>query len=57
MAPEKHFEFIDCVADDADLLEEYREKFRELCSYIRERDSLKTDESRSFAGLTCSIIR
>lgn len=51
MAPEKHFEFIDCVADDADLLEEYREKFRELCSYIRERDSLKTDESEKLRRL------
>jgi len=51
MAPEKHFEFIDCVADDAELLEEYREKFRELCSYIRERDSLKTDESEKLRRL------
>ena len=51
MAPEKHFEFIDCIADDADLLEEYREKFRELCSYIRERDSLRTDESEKLRRL------
>jgi DNA repair protein RecN (Recombination protein N) len=51
MAPEKHFEFIDCIAGDADLLEEYREKFRELCSYIRERDSLRTDESEKLRRL------
>ena len=51
MAPEKHSEFIDCIADDADLLEEYREKFRELCSYIRERDSLRTDESEKLRRL------
>ncbi len=51
MAPEKHFEFIDCVADNADILKQYRERFSVLCDYIRERDSLKTDESEKLRKL------
>ena len=51
LSPEKHFEFIDCVAGNDALLRAYREKFSELCSYIRERDELRTDEAEKLRKL------
>ncbi len=51
LAPEKHFIFIDSIADNETLLSEYREKFSLLCSYIKERESLNTDEAEKLRQL------
>lgn len=46
LSPEKHFEYIDSIADNEELLSKYRERFRVLCSYIKEKDELNTDEAQ-----------
>lgn len=51
LSPEKHFTFIDSIADNSTLLSEYREKFALLCSYIKERESLNTDEAEKLRQL------
>ena len=51
LSPEKHFTFIDSIAGNSALLSEYREKFALLCSYIKERESLNTDEAEKLRQL------
>ena len=51
LSPERHFTFIDSIAGNSALLSEYREKFALLCSYIKERESLNTDEAEKLRQL------
>ena len=51
LAPEKHFEYIDSIADNNELLSKYRERFKVLLSYITEREALNTDEAEKLHQL------
>lgn len=51
LSPEKHFEYIDSMADNSELLSKYRERFKVLLSYIKEREALSTDEAEKLRQL------
>lgn len=45
LSPEKHCGFVDGFAEDADLISDYREKYRRLCEIRNSLKKLTTDES------------